>query len=70
MLKKYVIVVRDKISIGKQNTDEALINLNCYYKSPVFFADGTWQSFDKALDEFYHHFKHFIGWSAEMIEVL
>ena len=70
MLKKYVLVVRDRIITNKPNTDETLRTLGCYYKSPVFYADGTWQSLDKALNQFHHHFKHFIGWSAEMIEVL
>ena len=69
MLKKYVIIVRGKIGTKKPKSDETHQRLNCYYKSPVFLADGTWQSFDKALDSYYHHFKHFIGWSAELVEV-
>lgn len=69
MLKKYVVVVREKIGTIKPDTDEMLRNLDCYYESPIFYAEGTWQSLDKALDRFYHHFKHFIRWSAELVEV-
>ena len=70
MLKKYVIVVRDEIITNKPSTDETFRTLDCYYESPIFYAEGTWQSLDKALDQFYHYFKHFISWSAQLVEVL
>ena len=69
MLKKYVLIVRDKITISKPNTYETYKRMDCYYESPMFYADGTLQSFDKAFDYFCHEFKHFIDWSAELIEV-
>ena len=69
MQKQYVLVVHDEILTNRPLTDEVLKNLDCYYESPIFYAEGTWQSFDKALDRFYHHFKLFIGWPAELIEV-
>ena len=69
MQKQYVLVVHDEILTNRPLTDEVLKNLDCYYESPVFFSNETWQSMDKAIDKFYHHFKHFIKWSAKLVEV-
>ena len=69
MQKLYILVVRDKISTSEPNKDNTLKNLECYYESPTFISDGTWQSIDKAIDKFYHHFKHFINWTVTSVEI-
>ena len=68
MKKSYILVVRDKISTSKANTDETLKNLNCYYESPVFYAEGTQEDLDAAIDRYQQDFKHFKSWNAELVE--
>lgn len=68
MLKQYILVVCDEIVTFEHKTNEALKVLDCYYESPVFISDGTWQSIDKAIDIFYDNFKDFINWSAKLVE--
>ena len=69
MAKKYILVVRDKIHTNKPNTDGTLKTLDCYYESPVFNAEGTQEDLNAAINKYQQEFKHFINWSAELIEV-
>ena len=69
MLKKYILVVRDNISTPKPKTDETLKTLDCYYQSSEFTSDGTQEHLNAAIDEHQHNFKHFIDWTAELVEV-
>ena len=66
-MKRYVLVVRDTIYSSTIKTDEMLKEFGCYYQSPVFLADGTDASFDKAMDYFYSKFSHFFNWRAEIV---
>ena len=69
MIKQYILIVRDKIITPKPNTDETLKQLNCYYQSPVFTAEENLTTIDFAIEKYHEHFKHFIDWSAELVEV-
>lgn len=69
MLKKYVLIVRDRIILRKLCTDEALACLDCYYKSPAFLWDGTLSSLDTIIDRFQEHFSHFYDWTADVVDV-
>ena len=69
MLQRCALVVRDKVSMGRPCTDEGLMYLDCYYKSPVFSWDGSLDSLDSIIDDLHKHFNHFLNWSAELIVV-
>jgi hypothetical protein len=69
MLKKYIMIVRDEIRMPSPRNDEILETFGCYYKSPVFLADGSLASFDREIDKLYERFRHFLKWTAEIIEV-
>lgn len=69
MMKKYCMIVRDKIIPGRPHTDIDLACLDCIYKSPVFFTDGTLAALDAAVDYFRKDFNHFINWTATVVEV-
>ena len=69
MTKKYYMIVRDRIILGRPYTDSSLERLDCIYKSPVFLTDGTFEGLDATIDCFSKHFGHFVDWTATVIEV-
>lgn len=38
-MRAYIIIVRSKIHMGRPVTDYDLRCMDCYYESPVFYAD-------------------------------
>lgn len=68
-MKKYYMIVRDKIILGRSCTDSDLSQLNCIYKSPVFLTDGTLDALDAAIDHLRKHFNHFVDWTATVVEI-
>lgn len=69
MMKKYIIIVRDRIYSSHPVTDEALERLDCLYKSPVFFWDGSLASADAIIDKFCAQFGHMLNWTANFVPV-
>lgn len=69
MQKQYILVVRDTIFTSKPNTDETLKVLDCYYKSPVFYAEGTQEDLNSAIYKYQINFENFKNWTAELVEV-
>lgn len=69
MTKKYYMIVRDRIILGRPHTDSDLERLDGIYKSPVFLTDGTLEGLDAAIDYFRRYFNHFIDWTATVVEV-
>lgn len=69
MFKKYVLIVRDNIYTSKPRTDETLKTLNCYYESPMFYAEGTREDLNNAIDKYRQNFKDFKNWNAELVEL-
>ena len=69
MPKKYYMIVRDRIILGRPHRDSDLNALNCIYQSPVFLTDGTSQGLDAAIEYFSKHFNHFVDWTATVVEV-
>lgn len=64
MSKKYILQVRDRITIFNLVTDSILEAYGCYYESPVFLWDGTLASADTIIDKYLHQFCHMINWTA------
>ena len=51
------VIVRDNIIMPDIiPTDTDLEALDCYYESPVFFADGSIASFQAAIERYYEQF--------------
>lgn len=69
MTKQYILIVRNKISTSKPKTDETLKQLNSYYQSPIFTVENNLTALDSAIEKYHEHFKHFIDWNAELVEV-
>lgn len=69
MQKQYFLVVRDEIATSKVKTDETLKALDCYYQSPEFLSDRTQESLNAVIEKYQQDFKHFINWTAELVEV-
>lgn len=64
---QFCLIVRDRISLPKQQTDDDLKCMNCYYVSPVFSWNGSLSSLDAILDSFQKDFRHFFDWTATVI---
>ena len=69
MLKKYILVARNKICTSKPQTDETLKTLDCYYESPMFYAEVTREDLNNSIDKYRQNFKDFKNWNAELVEL-
>lgn len=66
---RYQLIIRDRICTPKPLTDDTLIILNCFYKSPEFLWDGSFAALDAIIDSFQKYFGHFIDWTATVVPV-
>ena len=54
-MKRYYIIVRSQINMGRAVTDQDLKIMGCYYESPVFQADSN-KGIVKIIEEAYTRF--------------
>ena len=51
-MKIYYIIVRGRINIGRAVSDQDLQVLDCYYTSPIFFADSSKENVEIAEEAY------------------
>lgn len=54
-MERYYLIVRCAIHMGRTVTDEDLKIMNCYYETPIFYADTNLENVeivDKAFSKF------------------
>ena len=64
---QFRLIVRDRICMSRQQTDDDLKTMNCFYESPVFSWDGSLSSLDTIIDVLQKDFNHFIDWTATVV---
>ena len=69
MTQYYTMIFRGRIYMPKPAPDEILEPYGCYYKSPAFLFDGSYDSMNAILDKYESKFSHMIGWTASFVLV-